>query len=115
MSLVITKENFQSVRENGTGTNFTVIEPVDGFRKDNRLWFGTCSVCGERVTNSALVGYWEHSINLVQGSFSKDNFDKGIYNHGSSRNVNYCPTAKGETHPCEYYYMENGVKVIVEK
>lgn len=113
-SLVITKENFQSIRENGIGSNFSVENPADGFRKDNRLWFGTCSVCGESVTNSAVSGRgWEHNIYLVRGSFSKENFEKGIYNHSSSRNVDYCPTAKGETHPCEYYYQENGVKVVV--
>ena len=114
MSLVITKENFQSVRENGIGSNFSVINPSDGFRKDNRLWFGTCSVCNESVTNSALVGRgWEHTIYTTKGSFSKANFDKGIYNHTSSRSVDYCPTAKGETHPCEIYYEENGQKIFV--
>lgn len=66
MSLVITKENFQSVRENGIGSNFSVINPADGFRKDNRLWFGTCSVCGQSVTNSAIDGRgWLHSEIIV--------------------------------------------------
>ena len=114
MSLVITKENFQSVRENGIGSNFSVINPADGFRKDNRLWFGTCSVCNESVTNSAVSGRgWEHTIYLEKGYFSKDNYLKGTTNMASSKSVTYCPTAKGETHPCEIYYMENGEKVFV--
>ena len=50
------------IRENGIGSNFRVINPADGFRKDNRLWFGTCSVCGERVVNSSFKGVWEHSL-----------------------------------------------------
>ena len=81
-SLVITKENFQSIRENGIGSNFSVINPADGFRKDNRLWFGTCSVCGESVTNSALTGRgWEHTIYTVKTA-----------NHSQSYQVTYCPT-----------------------
>ena len=111
--MTITQEQFETNRMNGIGSNFSVIEPVDGFRKDNRLWFGKCSVCGEQVTNSALVGYWEHTIYLVRGSFSKDRFDSGIYNHTQSRGVDYCPTAKGENHPCKYYYEENGEKIFV--
>lgn len=80
-SLVITKENFQSIRENGIGSNFSVIDPKDGFRKDNRLWFGTCSVCGESVTNSALTGRgWEHTIYIVKTA-----------NHSQSYQVTYCP------------------------
>lgn len=114
MSLVITKENFDSVRENGIGSNFSVIEPVDGFRKDNRLWFGTCSVCNESVTNSALDGRgWLHTIYLTKGYFSKDNYLKGMTNHASSKQVTHCPTAEGESHPCETYYLENGEKIFV--
>ena len=87
MSLVITKENFQSVRENGIGNGFTVLNPKDGFRKDNRLWFGTCSVCNESVTNSAVVGRgWEHDIILI------DEILPGGTRHRSSRKVTYCPT-----------------------
>jgi hypothetical protein len=80
-SLVVTKENFKSIRENGIGFNFKVINPADGFRKDNRLWFGTCSECGESVTNSAISGRgWEHTIYLVKEA-----------NHSVSKNVTYCP------------------------
>jgi hypothetical protein len=115
MSLVITKENFDEVRTNGIGNGFSVINPADGFRKDNRLWFGTCSVCNESVTNSAVSGRgWEHTVFLMKGYFSKDNYLKGITNHASSKHVTYCPTQKGESIPCEIYYLENGEKVIVE-
>lgn len=87
MSLVITKENFQSVRENGIGNGFTVLNPRDGFRKDNRLWFGTCSVCNESVTNSAIDGRgWIHEIVLI------DEILPGGTRHRSSRHVAYCPT-----------------------
>jgi hypothetical protein len=114
MSLVITKENFDSIRINGIGTNFSVVNPADGFRKDNRLWFGTCSECNESVTNSAIDGRgWLHTVYLMKGYFSKDNYLKGITNHASSKQVTYCPTAKGENNPCEIYYLENSVKVVV--
>lgn len=86
-SLVVTKENFQSIRENGIGSNFSVINPADGFRKDNRLWFGTCSECGQSVTNSALTGRgWEHEIIL-----SREVHPSGMV-HQSSKNVTYCPS-----------------------
>ena len=62
-SLVITKENFNQIRVEGIGSNFKVINPADGYRKDNRLWFGTCSVCNESVTNSSIRGKgWVHTL-----------------------------------------------------
>ncbi len=89
MSLVITKENFQEIREKGIGNGFTVLNPADGFRKNNQLWFGTCSECGERVTNSAVMGWgWEHKIVLV------DEILPSGTRHTSSRSVNYCPTVE---------------------
>jgi hypothetical protein len=54
--------SIKEVREQGIGSNFTVLNPVDGYRKDNHLWFGTCSVCGESVVNSRLDGIWQHTI-----------------------------------------------------
>lgn len=61
--LVITQENFWEIRESGIGNGFTVSNPADGYRKDNRLWFGTCDTCGESVTNSSLTGKgWEHDV-----------------------------------------------------
>jgi hypothetical protein len=85
MSLVVTKENFQEIREKGIGNGFSVIDPKDGYRKDNRLWFGTCSVCNEMVTNSAIDGRgWLHKLVLV------DEVLPGGGRHQSSRSVTYC-------------------------
>ncbi len=81
-SLVVTKENFKQIREEGIGNGFSVINPHDGFRKDNRLWFGNCSECGELVTNSSLTGKgWEHTVYTVKTA-----------NHSSSYQVGYCPS-----------------------
>lgn len=77
--------DFWTIREQGIGKNFSVLNPADGYRKDNRLWFGTCSVCGERVTNSNLNGIWEHQLILEQG-----------HNYTKSRNIDYCPLAEHE-------------------
>lgn len=86
----ITKENFQSIRENGIGSNFKVLNPADGYRKDDRLWFGTCAECGETVTNSALKGEgWMHSIHSVQVMYAPAlgrEFELNSY-----KKVNYCP------------------------
>ena len=79
--MLVTKENFQSIRENGIGSNFTVLNPEDGIRKDNRLWFGTCSECGDSVTNSSLNGVWEHTVYSVNTP-----------NHKVSKSVDYCPS-----------------------
>jgi hypothetical protein len=87
-SLVVTKENFNQIREEGIGNGFSVINPADGFRKDNRLWFGTCSECGESVTNSSLTGKgWEHNLILEQKFH-----ESGTIAYQSSRNVDYCPS-----------------------
>jgi hypothetical protein len=74
MSLVITKENFNQIRVEGIGSNFKVINPADGYRKDNRLWFGECATCGESVTNSSMSGKgWVHTLienyEFVPGKF----------------------------------------------
>ena len=76
---IVTQENFQSIRENGIGNGFTVLNPADGFRKDGRLWFGTCSECGESVTNSIFNGYWEHSV-----------ITKITENHTRTQHFPYC-------------------------
>ena len=83
-SLVVTKENFKQIRVEGIGSNFKVLNPEDGYRKDNRLWFGTCSECGDSVTNSSLTGKgWEHSVVVdTIGTTGK------VY-----RSLDYCPKA----------------------
>lgn len=70
-------KNDWKVNANG----FVVLDPHDGYRKDNRLWFGTCSVCGEVVTNSFLNGIWEHQLILEDDGKGSVKF----------RNVDYCP------------------------
>jgi hypothetical protein len=69
------------IREQGIGNGFSVLNPADGYQKNNRLWFGECSVCGERVTNSNLKGIWEHTLILEQ----RPGFTK-------SRQIDYCPS-----------------------
>jgi hypothetical protein len=107
--------SIEETRTKGTGSNFSVLSPEDGYRKDDRLWFGECSECGERVTNSLLRGgVWHHTIYTEKGHFSADALDRGFANYASSREVDYCPTAKGETNPCVvWFYDEDKNKVIV--
>ena len=77
--------DFWEIREKGIGNGFSVLNPADGYQKNNRLWFGNCSVCNERVTNSSLVGKWEHTLIL-------ETDDKG---YTKSRGIDYCPEIKG--------------------
>lgn len=91
---------------------FTALNCEDGFRKDNRLWFGECSECGERIHNSHLDGVWKHTIYLEKGFYSKENFDKGFpYNFASSRDVDYCPKVVGEENQTITWYQVDGEKV----
>jgi hypothetical protein len=76
----MTQLTIQETREYGIGNGFNVLNPEDGYRKDNRLWFGECSKCGERVTNSSLKGIWEHTLYLVKEK-----------NHSVSKSIDYCP------------------------
>jgi hypothetical protein len=62
------------------GNGFSVLNAADGFRKDNSLWFGTCSECGESVTNSSLNGVWKHTLVLEVRA-----------NGSTSRQIDYCP------------------------
>lgn len=85
--LEITKENFTAIREQGIGNGFTVLNPADGHRQDNRLWFGTCSECGESVTNSSLTGKgWEHNL-IVEETLHAS----GTVAYRMSKSINYCP------------------------
>ena len=69
------------IREQGIGNGFTVLNPADGYRKDNTLWFGNCATCGERVTQSRFDKYWAHTVYSVKEA-----------NHSVSREVDYCPS-----------------------
>lgn len=92
---------------------FTALNCEDGFRKDNRLWFGECSECGERITNSALKGVWEHTIYFERGWFSNQEwFEKRIMpNYSSSKNVDYCPKVEGKEVIPTDWIMVDGEKV----
>jgi hypothetical protein len=81
--------SIKETRELGLGSNFTVSNPEDGYRKDNRLWFGKCNRCGERVTNSSLSGVWEHTIPI-----SKDGYTM-------SKGIDYCPKIECLCLDCE--------------
>jgi hypothetical protein len=66
----------QRIRELGIGKGFSVINPEDGYRKDNSVWFGKCSKCGEIVSNGRFFGLeWVHTEKLSESS---------------SRHVEYC-------------------------
>lgn len=87
----MTDTELSEIRENGLGNGFAVLNPEDGFRRDNTLWFGTCSECGESVSNSWRDGVWEHAIRTNQ-TYHKD----GSLLSQSTRFVDYCPTQRGE-------------------
>ena len=75
------------IRERGIGLNFDVMSPEDGYRKDNALWFGKCSVCGEIVSNSRHAKLWEHNIDMeiTYHANGKDILSR------KSKKVDYCP------------------------
>lgn len=102
--------NIQQIRLEGQGNGFRVLDPHDGFRKDDRLWFGTCDQCGKSVTNSSLTGVWEHQVytNLVY--YSKES---RFPNSTTSFNTTYCPKVEGkEVEPIiEYRSLDGDVLV----
>lgn len=54
-------DDMDRIRAEGIGSNFTVVDPADGYRGGGQLWFGTCATCGERVTSSRFDnGAWMH-------------------------------------------------------
>jgi hypothetical protein len=107
--------DIQEIREQGIGSNFSVLNPEDGFRKDNTLWFGNCSECGEKVTQSLHYDYWTHTLFLEKGYSSKEALEQGLYHsQATSKTLDYCPTAKGEPDTCVvWYYDEDNNKVFV--
>jgi hypothetical protein len=77
------------IRKNGMGTNFKVIGSADGFRKDNTVWGGKCSVCSGQVFSSRFENGWTHNISSPildsQGN---------AYSNGRSMAISYaCPEA----------------------
>ena len=103
--------NINEIREQGIGSNFKVSNPADGYQKNNRLWFGECVECGERVTNSNLNGIWSHTLYSEKGYYSKEEFDRdGIANFTSSKDIDYCPKVVGETNETIRWYKVDGEK-----
>ena len=85
----VQKMNLVEIRKNGIGNGFTVINPEDGYRKDNTLWFGECSECGERVVSSLMSAKskgWTHEIRTNVQYHTSGN----VLSY-SSRAVDYCP------------------------
>jgi hypothetical protein len=79
------------VRETGEGDGFSVLDPKDGFRHDDTLWFGRCSVCGEVVSNSWREGFWTHTVYT-----NKTYHTSGMIASSTSHQTTYCPTERGE-------------------
>lgn len=92
----LTDEEVSEIRKNGVGNGFSVLTPADGHRQDNTLWFGECSVCGNRVTNSIKDGVWSHT-NYTSRSYNKD----GVLCASSSFESDYCPKERGIVVECE--------------
>ena len=92
----LTDEEVTRVRLDGVGNGFMVNNPADGFRGDGSLWFGNCSVCNERVSNSWREGVWEHTI------YTRKVIEpNGFVSSSASKKADYCPTERGITIPCE--------------
>jgi hypothetical protein len=69
----------KEIRELGLGQGFKVLNPEDGYRKDDSIWFGECDQCGTRVSNGRFFGLkWVHTVK-VDGSNS------------ATKHVEYCP------------------------
>ena len=72
--------NLVEIRKSGVGNGFTVINPKDGYRKDNLVWFGECSKCGESVSSSlvsAKYNGWTHTKIVGQMRSAIDYCPKG--------------------------------------
>ena len=83
----ISDGELERIRENGEGNGFTALDTADGFRRDGSLWFGTCSVCGEQVTNSWSDGVWKHRVVTEEARHAY-----GSVSHSASYQVDFCPT-----------------------
>lgn len=84
--------NIQQIRREGLGNFFRVLDPHDGFRNNDQLWFGKCDHCKETVTNSHLDGIWKHTV-YTELEYWGDNKRP---NSTTSHQVNYCPKLEGK-------------------
>jgi hypothetical protein len=95
----LSADEIAEIRTRGIGNGFTVLNPADGFRQDNWLWFGNCSACGERVSNSLRDGVWTHTQYT-----HKTIGESGLVMSSTSYPVDYCPTASGKVVEVEITY-----------
>jgi len=93
-------EEVRRIRRDGVGNGFVVLEPADGFRRDGSLWFGVCSVCSERVSNSWTDGVWKHTTPTKQVLNPN-----GVVSASVTQQTDYCPTERGIAIPCEVVQM----------
>ena len=99
------------VEKTQIANGFTALNCEDGFRKDNSLWFGECSECGERITNSRFDNFWVHTQYFEIGYFSKEEFDRnGIYNFARSKKIDFCPKVEGIEFDTIRWYQIDGEK-----
>jgi hypothetical protein len=84
--------NIQQIRREGLGNGFRVIDPHDGFRKNDQLWFGKCSECEATVTNSSLDGVWQHTIYTHIEYWGDSRFPNSTQSHQAT----YCPKVEGK-------------------
>ena len=75
-------KEMMEIRVNGIGNGFKVLNPEDGYRKDNAVWFGECSECGEHLSNSRFKGVWVHTLVTKNEQY-------GYYSH---TDLEYCPS-----------------------
>jgi len=78
--------NIMEIRKNGIGNGFTVINPKDGYRKDNRLWFGECATCGESVSSSSMSAKYNGWTHTLTKKISETGFQM--------TSIDYCPKSR---------------------
>jgi hypothetical protein len=81
------RKNVREVRTLGIGSNFKVLDPKDGVKGDDSIWFGKCDKCGETVSSDERLGIWEHRVTGL--------------NAEAEQTVDYkadCPTEISRTH-----------------
>jgi hypothetical protein len=84
--------NIQQIRKEGIGNGFRVVDPHDGFRQNDQLWFGKCNKCNQMVTNSSLDGTWKHTVYTELTYWG----NSSLPNSSTSHQVNYCPEVENK-------------------
>jgi len=77
----------KTIRERGIGLNFDVLNQGDGFRGDNTVWHGNCSICKMHVSSTFHTkGLWMHTIDLEVTYHTN-----GDILSRKSKQIDYCP------------------------